>query len=112
MAWKGRTACGPGGGLGELGNLPKSIEHYAAAVRSSDASFKVKKRSSSSPGLEHPQRGGDALRVLPPEKRDPAKTLEEIKARLRKIEGLTALLAETRERLSLQGACWEAPRAG
>jgi hypothetical protein len=37
--------------------------------------------------------------------------LEEIKAWLRKIEGLTALLAETRERLSLQGACW-APRAG
>jgi hypothetical protein len=95
---------------GELRDLPKSIEHYAAAVRSSDASFKVK-------AIEQLanlsiRNAVVTLRVLPPEKRDPAKTLEEIKARWRKIEGLTALLAETRERLSLQGACWEAPRAG
>ena len=90
---------------GELGDLPKAIEHYTAAVRSSDASFKVK-------AIEQlanlsVRNAVVTLRVLPPEKRDPAKTLEEIKAWLRKIEGLTALLAETRERLSLQGACWK-----
>ena len=90
---------------GELGDIPKAIEHYTAAVRSSDASFKVK-------AIEQlanlsVRNAVVTLRVLPPEKRDPAKTLEEIKAWLRKIEGLTALLAETRERVSLQGSCWK-----
>jgi hypothetical protein len=47
------------------------------------------------------------MRAVPPEKRDPAKTAEEIRTWLRRIEGLTELLGETRERLSLQGGCWK-----
>jgi tetratricopeptide (TPR) repeat protein len=88
---------------GELGDLPKAIEHYMAAVRSPDTSFKVK-------AIEQlanlsVRNAVVTMRALPPEKRDLAKTAEEIRTWLRKIEGLTELLGETRERLSLQGSC-------
>lgn len=90
---------------GELGDLPKAIEHYAAAVRSPDTSFKVK-------AIEQlanlsARNAVVSMRALPPKSRDPAKTAEEIRTWLRKLEGLTDLLGETRERLSLQGSCWK-----
>jgi len=90
---------------GELGDLPKAIEHYTAAVRGPDTSFKVK-------AIEQLANLSvrDAvvtMRALPAEKRDPATTREEIRTWLRKIEGLTDVLGETRERLSLQGSCWK-----
>lgn len=47
------------------------------------------------------------LRALASERRDSAKTAEEIRTWLRKIEGLTEVVGETRERLSLQGSCWK-----
>jgi hypothetical protein len=76
-----------------------------AAVGSSDTSFKVK-------AIEQlanlsARNAVAVMRSRPPEQRDPAKTAEEIRTWLRKIEGLTALLGETRERLSLQGSCWK-----
>jgi hypothetical protein len=90
---------------GELGDLPKAIEHYTAAVSSPDTSFKVK-------AIEQLANlsvriAVASLRALPLERRDPAKTAEDVRTWLRKIEGLTALLAETMERLSLQGGCWK-----
>ena len=90
---------------GELGDLPKAIGHYTAAVTSPDTSFKVK-------AIEQlanlsVRNAVVTMRALPPEQRDPAKTADEIRTWLRKIEELTALLGETRERLSLQGGCWK-----
>jgi hypothetical protein len=90
---------------GELDDLPKAIEHYTAAVRSPDTSFKVK-------AIEQlanlsVRNAVATMRALPLGKRDPAKSAEEIRTWLRKIEGLTELLGETRERLSLQGSCWK-----
>jgi CHAT domain-containing protein/cytosol aminopeptidase family protein len=90
---------------GELGDLPKAIEHYTAAVSGPDASFKVK-------AIEQlanlsVRNAVVTMRALPPEKRDPARTGEEIRTWLRRIEELADLLGETRERLSLQGGCWK-----
>ena len=90
---------------GEIGDLPKAIEHYTAAVRSPDSSFKVK-------AIEQlvnlsVRNAVVTMRALPPGKRDPAKTAKEIQTWLRKIERLTELLGKTRERLSLQGSCWK-----
>jgi hypothetical protein len=90
---------------GELGDFPKAIEHYTAAVSSPDTLFKVK-------AIEQlanlsVRNAVVTMRALPAEKRDPAKTVDEIRTWLRKIEGLTGLLGETRERLSLQGSCWK-----
>jgi hypothetical protein len=90
---------------GELGDLPKAIGHYTAAVTSPDTSFKVK-------AIEQlanlsVRNAVVTMRALPPEQRDPAKTADEIRTWLRKIEELTALLGETLERLSLQGGCWK-----
>jgi CHAT domain-containing protein len=90
---------------GELGDLPKAIEHYMAAVRSPDTSFKVK-------AIEQlanlsVRNAVATMRAVPAEERDPARTAEEIRTWLRKIEGLTEVLGETRERLSLQGGCWK-----
>jgi hypothetical protein len=90
---------------GELGDLPKAIEHYTAAVRNPDASFKVK-------AIEQlanlsVRNAVATLRASRPGQRDPAETAEEVRMWLRKIEGLTELLGETRERLALQGSCWK-----
>ncbi len=90
---------------GELGELPKAIAHYAAAVGGPDTSFKVKAiEQLTNLSARH---AVAVMRSLPPEQRNSAKTAEEIRTWLRKIEGLTALLGETRERLSLQGSCWK-----
>ena len=90
---------------GELGDLPKAIEHYTAAVRSPDTSFKV--RAIEQLANLSVRDAIVTMRALPAEKRDPARTGEEIRTWLRKIEGLTDMLGETRERLSLQGSCWK-----
>ena len=90
---------------GELGDLPRAIAHYEAAVGSPDTSFKVK-------AIEQlanlsARNAVITMRGLPPEKRDPVRTADEIQKCLRKIEALTLLLGATRERLSLQGSCWK-----
>jgi hypothetical protein len=89
----------------ELGDLAKAIEHYAAAVGSPDTSFKV--RAIEQLANLSVRNAVVTMRPLPPETRDPAKTAEEVRTWLRKIEGLTELLGETRERLALQGGCWK-----
>ena len=90
---------------GELGNLQKAIEHYAAAVHSPDTSFKVK-------AIEQlanlsARYAVVTMRALQPKSRDAARTADEVRGWLQKIEGLVVLLGKTRERLSLQGGCWK-----
>jgi tetratricopeptide (TPR) repeat protein len=90
---------------GELGNLPKAIGHYEAAVGGEDATFTVK-------AIEQLAnlRARNAVanvRSAPPETRDAAKAEQDIRAALASIEDLTRSLGETTERLSLQGGCWK-----
>ena len=90
---------------GELGDLGKAVDHYSEAVKGADTSFKAKAIEQ----LANLSLRDTVLkfRALSPDKRDLAATREAIRKQLARIEELTSLLGETRERLSLQGGAWK-----
>ena len=90
---------------GELGDLPKAVDHYAAAVGGPDTSFKLK--AVEQLANLRARRAVAALRMIPSDKRDSAEAVKEIQASLELIKAISSALGETVERLSLQGGCWK-----
>src|SRR5208282_5553300 len=89
----------------ELNDLPQAIEHYAAAVNSPDASYKV--RAVEQLANLRMRNAVTMFRYLPPDRRDPAETIATIEASLRNLKALAQAVGETRECLALQGGCWK-----
>jgi hypothetical protein len=85
----------------ELNDLPRAIEHYAAAASSAEGSVNVR----ASEQLAN-LRARDAVAAFR-EGRDPTHAVAAIEASLRTIQELTEANGGTLERLALQGGCWK-----
>ncbi len=89
----------------ELNDLREAIDHYAEAVESADASFKV--RAIEQLANLRVRNAVSEFHRMPPDGRDPAqtiKTIEDLAARAPVAHGSGRT---TPERLSLQAGCWK-----
>jgi hypothetical protein len=88
----------------ELGDLPESIAHYAAALTSNKAAFSVR-------AVEQLANlsSRNAVRTFraQPDDDQRAKAIATVEDCLRKLELLTDAVGRTPERLSLQASCWK-----
>ena len=84
----------------ELDDLPRAIEHYAAAASSSLEAGEQLANLRARDAVA-------AFRRLPSEGRDPTPAVATIQASLRILQGLTETHGATVERLALQGGCWK-----
>jgi tetratricopeptide (TPR) repeat protein len=89
----------------ELNDLREAIDHYAEAVKSADASFKV--RAIEQLANLRVRNAVSEFHRMPPDGRDPAQTIKTIEDSLRALQSLTEAVAQTPERLSLQAGCWK-----
>jgi hypothetical protein len=89
----------------ELGDLRAAIVHYAAAIASDNAGFKV--RAVEQLANLRVRNAVREFRNTPGERRELATTVATIEAELKRLQCLTKAVGETAERLSLQGGCWK-----